>query len=164
MGIGYDIVVESESEMAGEREEQQQNEGAMQRVQLPSFSQIVGLITLLTVGGVLLTMTGLTLTGTVIGLVMVTPVLILFSPILVPVGTVLFLTVAGFVAAGGLGVGAMTLVSWIYHYLTGAHPPGSDHLDYARRRISDTSAQIGHKARDYAGAVQSKAHDVSSNH
>ncbi|CAA2934862.1 oleosin 1 [Olea europaea subsp. europaea] len=98
-------------------------------------------LTAATIGGILLGLSGLTLTGTVVALIIATPVLVLFSPILIPAGIVLFLVTAGFLFAGGCGVVALAALLWIYNYVAGRHPPGSDQLDYARMTIAN-------KARD----------------
>eukprot|EP01018_Ginkgo_biloba_P009394 Gb_33169 [translate_table: standard] len=145
-------------------DQNEQSHGLMHKIhqKAPSCYQILGLITLLTVGGVLLFMTGLTLTGTVIALVVSTPVFVFFSPILVPVGTVLVLAVAGFLTAGGFGVAALSALSWIYNYVKGRHPPGSDQLDYALRCIADTATHMGQRAREYSGNIHTKVQEVTT--
>ncbi|CAA2934861.1 oleosin 16 kDa [Olea europaea var. sylvestris] len=107
----------------------------------PSSGQAMRFLTAATIGGILLGLSGLTLTGTVVALIIATPVLVLFSPILIPAGIVLFLVTAGFLFAGGCGVVALAALLWIYNYVAGRHPPGSDQLDYARMTIAN-------KARD----------------
>jgi len=140
-----------------------QSHGVMQKIQdhTPNSTQILGFITLFVSGSILLILTGLTLTGTVIGLVVLTPVLIFFSPILVPVATVLFVAVGGFLSAGGFGLAALSAISWLYNYMKGRHPPGADQIDYARMRIADTASHVKDYAREYSGYLQSKIQDAA---
>jgi len=140
-----------------------QYHGVIQKIQdhTPNPTQILGFITLFVSGAILLLLTGLTLTGTVIGLVVLTPVLIFFSPILIPVATVLFVAVAGFLSAGGFGLAALSAISWLYNYIKGRHPPGADQVDYARMRIADTASSVKDYAREYGGYLQSKIQDAA---
>ena len=105
--------------------------------------------------------TGFTLTGAVVGLVFLTPVLIFFSPILIPVATVLFVAVAGFLSAGGFGLAVLSAISWLYNYIKGRRPPGADRIDYARMRIADTANHVKDYAREYSGYLQSKIQDAA---
>ncbi|KAI5354572.1 hypothetical protein L3X38_007467 [Prunus dulcis] len=84
----------------------------------PPSHQTVKLLTAAIVGATLLFLSGLTLTGTVIALIMATPVLVLSSPILVPAGIVMLLIAAGFVFSGGCGMAAMTVMAWLYNYVS----------------------------------------------
>ena len=140
-----------------------QSQGVMQKIHehTPNSTQILGFITLFISGSVLLLLTGLTLTGTVVGLVLLTPVLIFFSPILIPVATVLFVAVAGFLSAGGFGLAALSAISWLYNYIKGRRPPGADRIDYARMRIADTANHVKDYAREYSGYLQSKIQDAA---
>ncbi|XP_073111764.1 oleosin 16 kDa-like [Elaeis guineensis] len=108
-----------------------------------------------TIGGSLLLLSGLTLTGTVIGLTAVTPLLVIFGPVLVPAAIAVFLLVAGFVTAGGLGVAALSVLSWMYKYLTGRRPPGFEQLEQARARLAS-------KARDIKESAQHRIEQAQS--
>lgn len=127
--------------------------GQMIHDSAPTTRQIARFLTAAAIGVALLVLSGLTLTGTVISLVIATPVLVLFSPILVPAGIVIFLAIAGFLFSGGCGLAAVTALSWIYNYVAGKHPPGSDQLDHAKMRVAN-------KAREYGQYVQHKAHEA----
>jgi len=98
-------------------------------------------------GGSLLVLSGLTLAGTVIALTVATPLLVIFSPVLVPAAITVFLLATGFMTSGGFGVAAVTVLSWIYKYATGGHPPGADSLDQARDKL-------GYKAREMKGRAE----------
>uniref|UniRef100_A0A0D6R461 Oleosin n=1 Tax=Araucaria cunninghamii TaxID=56994 RepID=A0A0D6R461_ARACU len=127
----------------------------------PNSTQVLGFLTLFISGAILLVLTGLTVAGTVVGLVVLTPVLIFFSPILIPVGTVLFVAAAGLFSVGGFGLAVFSLVSWLYNYVKGRHPPGSDQIDYARMRIADTASHMKDYAREYGGYLQGKVQDAA---
>ncbi|GJY47138.1 oleosin 1-like protein [Tanacetum coccineum] len=58
-----------------------------------------------------------------------------------------FLLATGFLTSGGFGVAAVTVLSWIYKYATGGHPPGADSLDQARDKL-------GYKAREMKGRAE----------
>ncbi|CAA3010994.1 oleosin 1 [Olea europaea subsp. europaea] len=121
----------------------------------PNSGQVlIRFLTAATIGGVLLGLSALILTGTVIALIIATPVLLLFSPILIPAGIVLFLVTAGFLFAGGCGVAALAALLWIYNYVAGKHPPGSDHLDYARMRIASKSRYVKERTKEYGNQAQ----------
>ncbi|KAF9613932.1 hypothetical protein IFM89_013179 [Coptis chinensis] len=127
----------------------------------PSSRQTVKFLTAATLGTIALVLSGLTLTGTVIALVMATPILVLFSPILVPAGIVLFLTVTGFLFSGGFGVAALSALTWIYNYVSGKHPAGSDQLDYARMRLANKAREVKDRAKEYGQYVQNKAQEAT---
>ncbi|KAJ4826845.1 hypothetical protein Tsubulata_046394 [Turnera subulata] len=127
----------------------------------PNSSQLVGFLTLVISGAVLLLLSGLTVTVVVLGLIFFTPLIILFSPIWVPVGTVLFLSAAGFLAFCGSVVAMVAGSSWMYRYFRGLNPPGSDQFDYARSRIYDTATHVKDYAREYGGYLQSKVKDAA---
>ena len=91
--------------------------------------------------------------GSAIVLVILSPVLLFFSPILVPVGIVLFLCSAGIVAAGGTGVATLSAAVWLYRYLKGTHPRGSQQVDHVMGRIHETAEHMKHKAQDVAGQL-----------
>ncbi|KAI3735109.1 hypothetical protein L6452_14597 [Arctium lappa] len=109
--------------------------------------QVVKAATAATAGGSLLVLSGLTLAGTVIALTVATPLLVIFSPVLVPAAITVFLLATGFLTSGGFGVAAVTVLSWIYKYATGGHPPGSESLDQARDKL-------GYRAREMKGRAE----------
>ncbi|KAJ7956574.1 Oleosin [Quillaja saponaria] len=127
----------------------------------PNSTQFVGILTLLITGSILLILTGLTVTGTVLGLIFFTPLIIVSSPIWIPVGTILFLTTAGFLSLCGFGFVTVATLSWMYRYVRGLQPPGSDRVDYARSRIYDTASHVKDYAREYGGYLQSKVKDAA---
>jgi len=105
-------------------------------------TQVAKAITAVTAGGSFLVVAALILTGTVIALTIVTPLFVIFSPVLVPaVITVAFLSL-GFLASGGFCVMAITVLAWIYGYVTGKHPPGADQLDSARDKLLNKAREI----------------------
>ncbi|KAL1204405.1 hypothetical protein V5N11_000922 [Cardamine amara subsp. amara] len=110
----------------------------------PSTRQIVRFLTAAMIGISLLVLSAITLTGTVIGLIVATPLMVLFSPVLVPAVITIGLLTAGFLFSGGCGVAAATVLSWMYMYLTGKHPMGSDKVDYAIMRVSEKARELGH--------------------
>ncbi|OIT08877.1 oleosin 1, partial [Nicotiana attenuata] len=80
----------------------------------PRSYQVVKAATAVTTGGSLLVLSGLTLAGTIIALTVATPLLLIFSPVLVPASITIFLLMFGFLASGGFGVAAISVLSWIY--------------------------------------------------
>ncbi|KAL2346863.1 hypothetical protein Fmac_000863 [Flemingia macrophylla] len=127
----------------------------------PHSRQTVKFITAATIGISLLLLSGLILTGTVIGLVIATPLLVIFSPILVPAAFVLFLVVSGFLFSGGCGVAAIAALSWIYNYVSGNHPAGSDTLDYAKGYLADKARDVKERAKDYGNYAQGKLQEAT---
>lgn len=83
----------------------------------PTAHKVVKVATAATAGGSLLLLSGLTLAGTVIGLAVATPLVVIFSPVLVPAAISVFLIISGFLASGGFGVAAVSVLSWIYKYV-----------------------------------------------
>lgn len=129
----------------------------------PPSRQTIKFLTAATIGVSLLLLSGLILTGTVIGLVIATPLLVLFSPILVPAALVLFLAASGFLFSGGCGVAAVAALAWIYNYVSGKHPAGSDKLDYARGMIADKARDVKERAKDYASTYpQGRAQETTT--
>lgn len=106
-------------------------------------NQVVKAATSVTVGGSLLVLSGLTLAGTIIALVTITPLLVIFSPVLVPAAITLFMIVTGFFASGGFGVAAVTVLAWLYRYMTSEQQQSSWGDSWDR----DTS-KFGSKGRD----------------
>ncbi|XP_019189655.1 PREDICTED: oleosin 1-like [Ipomoea nil] len=113
----------------------------------PNSSQLFGFFTLVVSGGILLFLTGLTLTATILGLIFFTPLILISSPLWIPIGTVLFIAIAGLLSVCTFGIAVILTLSWLYRYYRGFHPPGSDRFDYARSRIVDTANHV----KDYAG-------------
>ncbi|KAJ4777678.1 Oleosin [Rhynchospora pubera] len=107
-----------------------------------------------TVGGSMLLLSGLTLAGTIIALVVATPLLVIFSPVLVPAAIAVTLLVFGFASSGGFGLAALSVLAWMYRYLTGRHPPGADQLDHAKGVLAS-------KARDIKESAQHKIEQVT---
>ncbi|XP_071703833.1 oleosin G-like [Rutidosis leptorrhynchoides] len=124
-------------------------------------TQLMGIMTLIISGAILLLLTGVTVTVAVVGFILFAPVVILTSPIWVPIGTLLFVLVAGFVSVCGSGLAAAAAVSWLYKYFKGLHPVGSDRVDYARSRIADTASHVKDYAWEYGGYFQSKVKDAA---
>lgn len=114
--------------------------------QQPRSHQVVKAATAVTAGGSLLVLSGLTLTGTVIALTLATPLLVIFSPVLFPAAITVFLLLSGLLASGGFGVAALSVLSWIYRYVTGRHPPGADPLDYARQKLANKARETKDRA------------------
>ncbi|WMV33838.1 hypothetical protein MTR67_027223 [Solanum verrucosum] len=105
--------------------------------------------TAVTAGGSLLLLSGLTLAATVIALTIATPVLVIFSPVIVPAVITLFLLFSGFLASGGFGVAAISVLSWIYRYVTGKRPPGADQLEQARHKLAAKAGEMKDKAQEF---------------
>ena len=91
--------------------------------------------------------------GSAVVLTVLSPVLLFLSPILVPAGIVLFLCTAGIVTAGGAGLATLSAVSWLYRYVKGKHPRGSDQLDQVMGRVHETTEHVKHRARDMTGQI-----------
>ncbi|KAK7351450.1 hypothetical protein VNO77_10930 [Canavalia gladiata] len=127
----------------------------------PSSRQTVKFITAATIGVTLLLLSGLILTGTVIGLIIATPLLVIFSPVLVPAAITLFLVISGFLFSGGCGVAAIAALSWLYNYMSGNHPTGSDTLDYAKGLIADKARDVKDRAKDYGSYAQGRVQEAT---
>ncbi|XP_020084976.1 oleosin 16 kDa, partial [Ananas comosus] len=117
-----------------------------QQQQQPMMMTAVKAATAATAGGSMLVLSGLTLAGTVIALTVATPLLVIFSPVLVPATIAVSLLAAGFVTSGGLGLAALSVLSWMYKYLTGKHPPGADQLEHAKARLASKARDIKESA------------------
>lgn len=123
--------------------------GTQQQQQQPRSHQVVKAATAVTAGGSLLVLSGLVLAGTVIALTIATPLFVIFSPVLVPAVITVGLIITGFLASGGFGVAAITVLSWIYRYLTGKHPMGADQLDQARHKLATKAREMKDKAEQF---------------
>ncbi|EYU20173.1 hypothetical protein ABFS82_06G052000 [Erythranthe guttata] len=117
--------------------------------QQPRSHQMVKAATAVTAGGSLLVLSGLTLAGTVVALTIATPLLVIFSPVLVPAAITIFLLGSGFLASGGFGVAALSVMSWIYRYVTGKHPVGADQLDTARTKLAGKAREMKDRAEQF---------------
>ncbi|XP_043697827.1 oleosin 1-like [Telopea speciosissima] len=117
--------------------------------QKPRSRKVVKAATAVTVGGSLLVLSGLTLAATVIGLTVATPVLVICSPVLVPAAITVFLLITGFLTSGGLAVAAVSVLSWIYKYVTGGNPPGAEQLDHASYKLSGKARDMKDRAEQY---------------
>ncbi|KAH7537784.1 oleosin Cor a 13 [Ziziphus jujuba] len=135
--------------MAEHYQQQSQYPQGQQQQQQSRSQQVVKAATAVTAGGSLLILSGLILAGTVIALTIATPLFVIFSPVLVPAVITVSLLVVGFLASGGFGVAAVTVLSWIYGYVTGKHPPGADQLDQARHRLASKAREMKDRAEQY---------------
>nr|ABB01617.1 oleosin low molecular weight isoform [Linum usitatissimum]ABB01622.1 oleosin low molecular weight isoform [Linum usitatissimum] len=124
--------------------------GTMYQQQQPRSYQAVKAATAATAGGSLIVLSGLILTATVISLIIATPLLVIFSPVLVPALITVGLLITGFLASGGFGVAAVTVLSWIYRYVTGGHPAGGDSLDQARSKLAGKAREVKDRASEFA--------------
>ncbi|KAK4431699.1 Oleosin [Sesamum alatum] len=137
--------------MAEHYGQHQQTRGSHQQMQMqPRAQRVVKAATAVTAGGSLLVLSGLTLAGTVIALTIATPLLVIFSPVLVPAVITIFLLGTGFLASGGFGVAALSVLSWIYRYLTGKHPPGADQLESAKTKLASKAREMKDRAEQFA--------------
>ncbi|KAJ1404798.1 Oleosin [Sesbania bispinosa] len=134
---------------------QQQHQQKQTAAQQPVTTQFVKAATAVTAGGSLLILSGLILAGTVIALTIATPLFVIFSPVLVPAVITGGLLGLGFMAAAGFGVAAITVLSWIYRYVTGKHPPGADQLDTARQKLMNKAREIKDYGQQQISGVQS---------
>ncbi|KAI3748957.1 hypothetical protein L6452_12427 [Arctium lappa] len=134
-----------------------EHERGMQQQQPPYYyneplsHQVMKGATSALAGGSLLVLSGLTLAATVIGLTVVTPLLVIFSPVLVPAMVTVFLLVTGFLTSGGLGVAATMVLSWIYAYVTGGRPTGSDRMDQATDKMGWKGREIRERGEHHGG-------------
>ncbi|KAJ4837501.1 hypothetical protein Tsubulata_009940 [Turnera subulata] len=117
--------------------------------QAPRSHQVVKAATAATAGGSLLVLSGLTLAGTVILLTIATPLLVIFSPVLVPAVITVALIIMGFLSSGGFGVAAITVLTWIYRYVSGRRPPMADQLDQARQKLAGKAREMKDRAEQY---------------
>lgn len=118
--------------------------------------------TAITAGGSLLVLSALTLAGTVIALTIATPLLVIFSPVLVPAAITVVLLISGFLASGGFGVAAVSVLAWIYRYVTGRHPPGADQLDQARMKLAGKTREAREKGEHYTQQTTGGTHQQST--
>ncbi|XP_020574025.1 oleosin 16 kDa-like [Phalaenopsis equestris] len=129
--------------------------GQHQQKQQSTAQQLLKAVTAIATGGSLLALSGVTMVGTVIILTIAMPLLVIFSPVLVPAAIAVALIGSGFLASRGLGVAALSVLAWMYKYMTGKHPVGADQIDQARARIAA-------KARDIKESAQQKVEQATS--
>lgn len=128
----------------------------------PGVRQAIKFTTAATVGVACLALSGLTMTGTVLALVVITPLLVLFSPVLVPAVLAALLAGAGLVFSGGCGAAAIGVVTWVYSYVKGRHPPGADGLDHVRQVVGDTAAELKEKVLEAKERVSEEAKEMTT--
>ncbi|XP_073293040.1 oleosin L-like [Primulina huaijiensis] len=121
----------------------------MHQQKQPVSHQVVKAATAVTAGGSLLLLSGLTVAATVIALTLATPLLVIFSPVLVPAVITIFLLCSGFLASGGFGVAAVSVLTWIYRYVTGKQPPGADQVDEAKSKLATKAREMKDKAEQH---------------
>lgn len=105
------------------------------------------LLTAATLGAMLLVLSGVVLTAAVL--------------LMVLAAIVTLLVVAGFVSSGGFGVAALSVLTWIYSYATGKHPPVSEQLDHATKALKHKAKVMKDKAREYGCQMQNMAQEVT---
>ncbi|KAK9141994.1 hypothetical protein Syun_011394 [Stephania yunnanensis] len=71
-------------------------------------------------------------------------------PLLVPGGLMMFFATTGFLFASVFAVADLSALSWIYEYVTGRHPPGSDQLDYAKTTMANKAKEMRERAKEYS--------------
>lgn len=113
------------------------------RFHVSNSGQLFGVLTLLITWSILLLLTGLTVIGIFLGLILFAPLIIITSPIWVPLFTVLFLVTAMFLSMCGFGLVVLAVMTWMYRYFKGHHPPGSD-------RVKDRAGYLHSKMIDAA--------------
>ncbi|GAV62226.1 Oleosin domain-containing protein, partial [Cephalotus follicularis] len=123
----------------------------------PSASKILAVVTLLPVGGTLLCLAGLAFAGSLLGLLVTTPLFIICSPVLVPAAITIALAVAGFLASGAFGITALSSMSWMVNYLQRMGENLPLQVEHAKRRVQETTGQVGQKAREMGQTVHEKA-------
>ncbi|TKY51783.1 Oleosin 1 [Spatholobus suberectus] len=130
------------AEVHYQQQQQQQQHPQPLRYQQTRSTQAVKAATAVAAGGSLLILSALILAGTVVALTIFTPLFVIFSPVLVPAVVTVALLSLGFLASGGFGVAAITVLAWIYRYVTGKHPPGADQWDTARHKLMNKAREI----------------------
>lgn len=120
--------------------------------QQPLTHVLVKVATVATAGGSLLILSELTLAGTIVVLTIATPLMVIFSPVLVLVAITIFMVISGFLASGGFGVAAVSILSWIYRYVIGKKPPGMEKLDTAPEKMAGKTRETKDKAEQYTGS------------
>ncbi|KAF3969183.1 hypothetical protein ACB098_12G106500 [Castanea mollissima] len=128
---------------------QQQSQYQQQPGQASRSQQFVRAANAVTACGSLLILSGLILAATVITLTIATLLFVIFSPVLVPAVITVALIFMGFLASGGFGVAAVTVLSWIYGYVTGKHPPGADQLDHASLKLASKAQEVKDRAEQF---------------
>ncbi|KAH7865781.1 hypothetical protein Vadar_011114 [Vaccinium darrowii] len=120
----------------------------------PSKSQILAVVTLLPTGGFLLLLSCITLAATLIGLALTTPLFVICSPVLVPAALTIALAVSGVLTSGAFGLTALSSFSWVLNYFRRSAGGLPEPLEQAKRRVQDTTGQVGQKAREVGQRAQ----------
>ncbi|KAG0459941.1 hypothetical protein HPP92_023069 [Vanilla planifolia] len=123
--------------------------------------QLVGFLALAISGAILLFLTGVTLAGAILCFIFLAPILLFTSPVWVPAAALAFGLFAATASVAGVVMGVAAGGTWLYRYLTGRQPVGSDRVDYARTRIADTASHVKGYAREYGGYFQSRIKDAA---
>ncbi|KAG6500684.1 oleosin-like [Zingiber officinale] len=92
-----------------------------------SAQKLIGLLALLTSGGILLFLTG------ALTLVFLGPAALLTSPIWAPPVAIAFLVTSVAVPACAFAAAGVAGAAWVYRYAKGWRAAGFDRVDYARR-------------------------------
>ncbi|XP_047331619.1 oleosin L-like [Impatiens glandulifera] len=114
-----------------------------------SGKQILKVVASIVAGGSFLLISAFIMIGTILAITLATPLAVIFSPVLVPATITAFLIIAGFLGSGGFGIAALTVLTWIYRYITGKHPLGSKQLEYARMRLAGKAHEIKGRAEQF---------------
>ncbi|XP_074558275.1 oleosin-like [Curcuma longa] len=126
-----------------------------QRALPTSTQKLIGLLALLTSGGILLSLT------CALTLVFLGPAVLLTSPIWVPPVAIAFLVTSVAVPACAFAAAGVAGAAWVYRYAKGWRPAGCDRVDYARSRIAETASHVKHRAREYGGYKKSSTKDAA---
>ncbi|XP_047306322.1 oleosin L-like [Impatiens glandulifera] len=136
-----------------QRQQGQQQQGGgggqMMNRDRPRSQQMIQVAAAVAAGGSLLVLSALMLAGTVVALTLATPLVVIFSPVLVPATITAFLIMLGFVASCGFGMAALAVLSWMYKYINGQHPPGADQLDNARMKLAGKAREMKERAEQF---------------
>nr|A0A060L4I9.1 RecName: Full=Oleosin L [Pinus massoniana]AIC74542.1 oleosin-L [Pinus massoniana] len=119
---------------------QQKNESVMDYA--PDWTQISVLFFVVMGGGVLASLSALALAGTVVLMLILTPVFLLLSPVILPVGAVIALAAAAFMAAVTIGIAGAAALIWVYRYARGQPTVGSEKIDRARVRLFEAAEKL----------------------
>ncbi|PHU15351.1 hypothetical protein BC332_16556 [Capsicum chinense] len=119
---------------------------------VPNSNQLMGFLALVISGGILLLLSGVTLTTLVLGLIFSTPLIIISSPIWIPIGALLFITVAGFLSLFGFGASTVAAFTWVYRW----------YIKRSNRTEDDSSdSNVKDYTRAFGGYLQGKVKDTA---
>ncbi|PWA43171.1 Oleosin 1 [Artemisia annua] len=111
-----------------------------------SSKEVMKKATMTMIGSSLIVLSGFTFVGTVLGLILVTPLFVVFSPVLVSVVITVFVFATGFNISGGLGVAGVTVLVWLYMYVTDKHPIGANSLDQMMHKLGLMGQEMREKS------------------